>query len=148
MQVDPSVSTFFTLDFYNHPTQVSTKQTGCRPDYDTTIQFIVPMDYKFLLFLLTRHLVLELNQALGSDFSEIGVAQLSLAEVKKQLELSSGVKPHTCTLKLLGAGNSDLGTITVRPGLNRSRLPCVATPCSYSVARAGRRPLYWHARCS
>lgn len=112
--MDPDVATFFTLDFFNHPTQVSTKQTGRRPNYDTTIQFIVPMDFNFLYFLTTNYLTLELNQALGSDFSEIGVAQLSLQEVKKQLECSSGSKPHTRNLRLLGAGNSDLGTITVR----------------------------------
>ena len=42
--------------------QVSTLQTGPRPNYNSTIQYVVPMDAPFLRYLSATSLRLELNQ--------------------------------------------------------------------------------------
>ncbi len=47
------VSTFVTLDFYDHPTQATMHAAGRSPDYDAVLQFVVPMDAHFFAYLAT-----------------------------------------------------------------------------------------------
>ena len=111
--MEPDVNTFITLDFFDHPTQVSTRQIGRQPKYDTTIQFIVPMDFTFLKYFATSALQLELNQAHGFEFTEIGRSQLQLATVRQDLETTPNV-PVRRSLKIHGAADRLIGEVTVR----------------------------------
>jgi hypothetical protein len=102
--------------------QVSTLQMGPRPNYNSHIQFIVPMDATFLRYLSATVLRLELNQVIGFNWSEIGRAQLQLAEVKEDLRLETfGARPRRRNLNVVGSAGVPLGTVTVRC-LNHSTL--------------------------
>ena len=94
--------------------QVTTLQMGPRPNYNSIIQFIVPMDATFLRYMCSTQLRLELNQVTGFSWSEVGRAQLDLSEVTEDLRLeTAGGRPRRRNLKVVGSAGTALGSVTV-----------------------------------
>lgn len=92
--------------------QVSTQQIGDSPKYNSTIQYVVQMNEAFFRYMASSTLKLELNQLLLSEWTEIGRASLSLAEVLNAAKPNS-TDTHRRTLRVFGPGSVDLGKIKV-----------------------------------
>ena len=82
------------------------------------------MSASFVRYLTSATLRLELNQVVGLQWSEVGRAQLALADVKEDLRLEVlGARPRTRQLEVIGssgrAGNGGeegavIGSVKVR----------------------------------
>eukprot|EP00892_Ulva_mutabilis_P010113 jgi/Ulvmu1/7474/UM037_0017.1 len=125
LTVGPAVTTFFTLDFFDHATQVSTQQLGPNPKYSSTVQFVVPMSEAFFRYMATSTLKLELNQLLSADWAQIGRATLQLSEVLQACQQGSAPDQHVRNLRIHGPGGTSLGTVRVQYRMPRP-IPSVA----------------------
>lgn len=70
------------------------------------------MNEAFFRYMASANLKLELNQLLLSEWTEIGRASLSLAEVLNSANKTSS-DIHRRTLRVFGPGSVDLGKIKV-----------------------------------
>ena len=162
LTVGPQVTTFFTLDFFDHATQVrplplpivspcadaqgglqpqhglqvSTQQLGPNPKYSSTVQFVVPMSEALFRYMATSTLKLELNQLLSSDWAQVGRATLPLAEVLKACQQASAPDQHVRNLRIHGPGGTSMGTVRVR-GRAPSRLVSSLAPAAIARQRCG-----------
>jgi hypothetical protein len=91
--------------------QVSTQQIGDSPKYNSTVQYVVQMNEAFFRYMASSTLKLELNQLLLSEWTEIGRASQSLAEVLKSAKNACDI--HRRTLRVFGPGSVDLGKLKV-----------------------------------
>lgn len=96
--------------------QVTTLQKGPRPNYNSIIQFIVPMDAAFLRYFTATPLRLEVNQVTGGfAWAEVGRALLDLKTVSDDLRGETlGGRPRRRSLQVHGCAGAQLGSVTVR----------------------------------
>ncbi|KAK9810202.1 hypothetical protein WJX72_006558 [[Myrmecia] bisecta] len=80
-------ATFVALDFFEHETQATPVVGTLRPEYDTTVQYVVEMDSFFLEYMDTKFLTLELNRSKGWDYEALGVARVALRQLLDHTEL-------------------------------------------------------------
>jgi hypothetical protein len=81
-----------------------------------SIQYVVQMNESFFRYMASSALKLELNQLLLSEWTEIGRASLSLADVLNSAKNASS-EFHRRTLRVFGPGSVDLGKIKVTTNL-------------------------------
>ena len=57
----------------------------CRPEFDTTVQYVVVVDGFFLEYMATKHLTLELNRSRGLDYEPLATAHVPLRQIMQGL---------------------------------------------------------------
>ena len=57
----------------------------CRPEFDTTVQYVVVVDSFFLEYMASKHLTLELNRSRGLDYEPLATAHVPLRQIMQGL---------------------------------------------------------------
>ena len=100
-----------------------------RPEFDTTVQYVVVVDGFFLEYMATKHLTLELNRSRGLDYEPLATAHVPLRQIMQGL----GTGLHVAK----GASYQE-----AEVGLCCWALRVPAEACSQ--AAAGAAPAKWH----
>eukprot|EP00794_Sanderia_malayensis_P018807 gene18807-20703_t len=89
-QADPQ--TFVTIEFFEYEMQATPVFSGQRPLFNFTSQFIVVADDFFLHHIAKESALIEMHQALGTDYKTLGSASLRMNDLlEKSQEPSRGV---------------------------------------------------------
>ena len=56
-----------------------------RPEFDTTVQYVVVVDGFFMEYMATKHLTLELNRSRGLDYEPLATAHVPLRQIMQGL---------------------------------------------------------------
>jgi len=77
-KVEPGVTSFVMMDFYDYETQTSPLLTGLAPRYDFAATYKVNADHFFMRYLSNESLTLEVNRMLHGDYALLGLSSISL----------------------------------------------------------------------
>jgi protein fantom len=75
------LSTFCSIEFFEHELKMTPVVRGQRPEYDFTAQYIVKVDDFLLHYLQKESTTIELHRAIGQSYRTVATCQLNLRQL-------------------------------------------------------------------
>ncbi|DBB03911.1 TPA: hypothetical protein ACH3X1_012996 [Trebouxia sp. C0004] len=114
-------ASFVELNFYEHATQATPVIQGRRPQYDTTVQFVVEIDSFLAEHKDSSCLALRLHRSNGYDYEPLGAACIPLPQLLSSLHLGLNSATHSrCQhAQILGKHGEVLGIVEYAAAIYR-----------------------------